>query len=750
MPEKINSVDTPVNFLHTWWIKLEKKALKNKLIYKLIHLYRIFHASSKKFFYDDCFTKASAIAYTTLISLIPTLTVIFTFYSIFSGVGDKKEEIFRKINMMLVENNIKLDLSPFLEVLSSLIENAAKIGGIGIIIVIFSATAVLRTIENSLNSIWKIEEGRSISLQFIYYWAVLTLAPIILIGGSTLSAKLSGFISAPAYQKTVISQNDLWVVGSQSVILKNGKKILLSESDIENQEVYDYDPENKTFNYSNLKIDESERFQFHFNSLNIENKTIRIVGNDGILISSKNQGKSWQVKKLSSFDFTDIYMIDKDTGFITAENGYVLSTQDAGENWEVKQWKELGGNWNSITFYGKTGIITGDRGMILLSKDKGESWSPRLIKKSLKNSHYSHLNAAAILNNSDIWIAGNEGLILQSRNGGKSWKERRITETHYYSINYNKSANQLFIAGENGTVMMSQDNGTNWKRIKAPNYRINQVITTPSRLHLIGEPGLSVSLDKNQKWIGKRGKSFVVYLLNFITPFSFIWTFFLLLYMSLPNRKIPFKPAAWGATFTSTIWVIFILLFGIYTRSFAKGTFAIYGALAAIPILLLMVYSSALIMLFGAELSYTLSTPKENIKSPFSKKLHSPSAIFSAIGLCYLIYKKFEKGNGSSSYDELLKSLGIHHHDCDKLLSFLKKEKAIFEVEKGEFIPGTSSLNFSAEKIFSPLLSQSLELPRGSKMPQALTIFLERIRDLLQEKGIQLLKEKNFKELLDE
>ena len=47
----------------------------------------------------------------------------------------------------MAENNLsRLNLDPYLDTLSGLIDNAASIGGIGGVVLIFSATAVLRTL----------------------------------------------------------------------------------------------------------------------------------------------------------------------------------------------------------------------------------------------------------------------------------------------------------------------------------------------------------------------------------------------------------------------------------------------------------------------------------------------------------------------------------------------------------------------------------------------------------------------------
>ncbi|PKL17381.1 MAG: hypothetical protein CVV49_11225 [Spirochaetae bacterium HGW-Spirochaetae-5] len=103
---------------------------------------KIFIVATRKFLIDDCFTKASAIAYTTIVSLIPTLTVFLTFLSVFSGVENKKEDLFRDISLFMVEHSIKLNIDFIFEAISGLIDNAKTIGGIGALLVLFTATGI--------------------------------------------------------------------------------------------------------------------------------------------------------------------------------------------------------------------------------------------------------------------------------------------------------------------------------------------------------------------------------------------------------------------------------------------------------------------------------------------------------------------------------------------------------------------------------------------------------------------------------
>jgi len=189
----------------------EGYSFENDVINRLINAAKIFVVATRKFIIDDCFTKASAIAYTAIISLIPALTVVLTFYSVFSGAENKKDDLFREISLFMVEHSIKINIDPFFEAISGLIDNAARIGGIGAVVMLFTATATLRAIEKSLNDIWKVKIQRSIVQRVVYYWAILTLGPVMLIAGTTVATKLSTAFSSANYNSVAVSDSTIWI-----------------------------------------------------------------------------------------------------------------------------------------------------------------------------------------------------------------------------------------------------------------------------------------------------------------------------------------------------------------------------------------------------------------------------------------------------------------------------------------------------------------------------------------------------------
>lgn len=92
------------------------------------------------------------------------------------------------------------------------------------------------------------------------------------------------------------------------------------------------------------------------------------------------------------------------------------------------------------------------------------------------------------------------------------------------------------------------------------------------------------------------------------TPLLFSVAAFTLIYVAVPNARVPFKHALVGGVFTASLFEVAKAIFGLYVAMF-PGYQLIYGAFATVPLFLLWLYLSWLIVLFGAELVCNLSTP---------------------------------------------------------------------------------------------------------------------------------------------
>lgn len=80
---------------------------------------------------------------------------------------------------------------------------------------------------------------------------------------------------------------------------------------------------------------------------------------------------------------------------------------------------------------------------------------------------------------------------------------------------------------------------------------------------------------------------------------------FILMYVMLPNRVVKVRHAFWGALLAAILFELSKSAFASYVTMFPSYQ-AIYGALAAIPILLLWIFLSWTIVLIGAELTASI------------------------------------------------------------------------------------------------------------------------------------------------
>lgn len=150
--------------------------------------------------------RAAALAYTSLLALIPLLAVAVSVSTGFLQ-AEGGEETIRDLVDMFVEtaapqlNLIQMDEE---EAFYASIEeggdvaeriheyiNRVNSGTLGItagIALVFIAVTVLSTIEATFNDMWGISRGRSWSSRIVQYWAAITLGPLFIVSAVTLTA----------------------------------------------------------------------------------------------------------------------------------------------------------------------------------------------------------------------------------------------------------------------------------------------------------------------------------------------------------------------------------------------------------------------------------------------------------------------------------------------------------------------------------------------------------------------------------
>ena len=175
----------------------------------------------KSFVRNRCPVRASALAYSTLLALIPMLAVVLSISA--SVLKSRGEEPIRQFIDKLVETIApytnadakKTGLNPdaqfstgaqhlaavkreeAVQKINEFINNtqSGAIGVTGTIALVAVAISMLMRIEATFNDIWGVTRSRSWYLQVLLYWATISLAPVLLIVAI-------GLTSGPHFQAT--------------------------------------------------------------------------------------------------------------------------------------------------------------------------------------------------------------------------------------------------------------------------------------------------------------------------------------------------------------------------------------------------------------------------------------------------------------------------------------------------------------------------------------------------------------------
>ena len=131
----------------------------------------------RRFSEDRLGLTAGSLTFTTLIALVPLVTVmlaVFTAFPMFSGFEGALEKYFLQ---NLVPDNIA---KPVLRSLTMFAAKARGMGTLGLLLLCATALALVLTIDRTLNAIWRVRTPRPIAQRILVYWAGLTLGPLAL------------------------------------------------------------------------------------------------------------------------------------------------------------------------------------------------------------------------------------------------------------------------------------------------------------------------------------------------------------------------------------------------------------------------------------------------------------------------------------------------------------------------------------------------------------------------------------------
>ena len=164
---------------------------------KFKQLFLFLRYVANTFYENRCLRSASALTYTTLLSLVPLTAVVFSVFAAFPMF----ESFAGQIQYFVFENFVPTSseaIQQYLEEFSAKTSTLTAIGAAGLIL---SALLMMNTIEGAINDIWHITGNRKAIPKFMVYWAMLTLGPILIGASLAITSYLTSlpFLSETAF-----------------------------------------------------------------------------------------------------------------------------------------------------------------------------------------------------------------------------------------------------------------------------------------------------------------------------------------------------------------------------------------------------------------------------------------------------------------------------------------------------------------------------------------------------------------------
>ncbi|MFT4583999.1 MAG: photosystem II stability/assembly factor-like uncharacterized protein [Gammaproteobacteria bacterium] len=243
-------------------------------------------------------------------------------------------------------------------------------------------------------------------------------------------------------------------------------------------------------------IHRTDRFQ----SIARNGNNLVVVGNQGVIIRSADNGGSWQRVELADWPalidvaacpngdfvalaFAPLVYVSSDDGaswnarpIPTTESPQALTCTVDNTLWVVgaftNRWKsaDAGQTWTEATddedallttiqfFDAQRGVITGEFGTVMVTSDGGENWEkmPPLVDEFYPQASYFRDPLTG-------WIVGLGGVILHTSDGGQTWVSEE-TETVVPLYGIDAIGNTVFAVGGEGTLL--KYDGTAWRLIE--------------------------------------------------------------------------------------------------------------------------------------------------------------------------------------------------------------------------------------------------------------------------------------------
>lgn len=171
-------------------------------------------------------------------------------------------------------------------------------------------------------------------------------------------------------------------------------------------------------------------------------------------------------------------------------------------------------------------------------------------------------------------------------------------------------------------------------------------------------------------------------------PFVLLSVGFAAFYALLPATKVHWRAALVGGIVGGTLWQLNNLLSVLYVSRVVSNS-KVYGSLGLVPVVMIGLYFSWIILLFGAQVAYSFQNRRAYFQERQVENLDQRSREFIGLRIMVEVGRRFLAGEKPVSGAALSELLGVPTRMAGKVLQALVSARLLAESQQGEtaFLP---------------------------------------------------------------
>jgi membrane protein len=142
----------------------------------------------RRFDEDRCMQIASSLTFTSLLAIVPIVTVAVTVISAFPVFA----QLMAALQVFILENLMPASAEAVASYTEQFSNNATKLTAVGIAFLVVTAIMLLLTIDRAFNDIWRVEKPRPVVQRLLVYSAVIIAGPVLMGASLMLTSWLVG------------------------------------------------------------------------------------------------------------------------------------------------------------------------------------------------------------------------------------------------------------------------------------------------------------------------------------------------------------------------------------------------------------------------------------------------------------------------------------------------------------------------------------------------------------------------------